>query len=58
MKIDSQEKAALAFRDLVNRYGLQWDAKVPKEAHDRLRECNRFLDEKGRRRALKVPRAN
>lgn len=41
--ITTREEAAAAFLDLIRQYGLQWTAKVPREAHERLTQINRIL---------------
>lgn len=40
------------FKDLVSRYGLQWTARVPREAYDQLAACNAVLTTQDRREAL------
>lgn len=47
-----RETAIAKFQALVKRYGLQWTASVPREAWDTLAECNKVLNEEGRRTAL------
>jgi hypothetical protein len=48
----SRDQASSQFKSLVDQYGLQWTAAVPREAHDRLVACNAVLTEKDRREAL------
>ena len=49
----TREEAEKTFRELVRRYGLQWNAQVPREAWDQLNEVNKVLiTEADRRRAL------
>lgn len=51
-RLQEKAKAIATFRLLVARYGLQWTADVPREAHIQLAECNKRLTEKDRRAAL------
>jgi hypothetical protein len=44
------------FRKLVAQYGVQWTAKVPASAYERLAEINKVLDESDRRLALGLSR--
>ncbi len=48
----TRETAMETFRGLVRQYGLQWTARVPREAYDKLNACNQVLNEKDRREAL------
>lgn len=48
----SREAAMKNFKDLVGRYGLQWTARVPREAYDELNACNAVLSTTDRREAL------
>ena len=48
----TREAATREFRALVQRYGLQWTAAVPREAHDKMAAINRVLTERDRREAL------
>lgn len=52
----TREKAMAEFQQLVARYGLQWTAKVPREAYDRLAVINQILNEGDRREALGLRR--
>ena len=52
----TREEAMERFKNLVNRYGLQWTASVPKEAHIELAEINKVLTEADRREALGLDR--
>ena len=51
----TKEEAQERFRVLVGQYGLQWGARVPKEAYAELALVNQVLDEAGRREALGLP---
>ena len=48
----TKEEAVQRFRRLTARYGLQWRADVPREAHEELAEINKLLTEEDRRRAI------
>lgn len=48
----TREVAMAKFKALVQRYGLQWTAQVPKSAYQELAACNTVLNEKDRREAL------
>jgi hypothetical protein len=53
----TREEAIQRFRALVARYGLQWTASVPREAHIEMAEINKVLTtEADRREALGLPR--
>jgi hypothetical protein len=51
----TREQAMERFRRLVARYGLQWRADVPREAHEEMAEINKVLTERDRREALGLP---
>jgi len=49
----TREQAIASFRALVARYGYQWRADVPREAHEELARVNKILcTERDRREAL------
>lgn len=48
----THKEAAETFRAIVLRYGLRWNASVPRSAYDKLAECNRILTSRERRMAL------
>jgi hypothetical protein len=48
----TRETAIARFRVLIARYGIQWQADVPREAWDELASINQFLTEKDRREAF------
>ncbi|GJE54826.1 MULTISPECIES: hypothetical protein [Methylobacterium] len=50
--IDTKEKAAFVYRALTRRYGIDWAARAPDVARDRLRTCEALLTKKERREAL------
>ena len=45
----TKDEASRTFLALINRYGIQWTAKVPREAYDLLAKCNEVLTETDRR---------
>jgi hypothetical protein len=47
-----REEAKERFRRLVQRYGLQWRADVPRIAYDELAEINEVLSTADKREAL------
>lgn len=47
----TRQEASERFRTLVARYGLQWTASVPREAHIELEEINKVLTTAADRRA-------
>jgi hypothetical protein len=48
-----REKAIAEFRALVAQYGIQWTARVPEEAYDRMRRVHDVLSEDDCREALR-----
>jgi len=48
----SRDEAMTRFQRLVAQYGLQWTARVPREAHEQLAGINKVLTERDRREAL------
>lgn len=52
----TREQAIEKFLQLVQRYGLQWTANVPREAHEQLAQVNKVLTEGDRREALGLRR--
>lgn len=52
----SMEEAKATFRNLVQRHGLEWTAKVPKEDYELLAKVNEVLGPQDRREALGLPR--
>lgn len=48
----TKDQAIAKFQALVNRFGLQWDANVPRSAYDEMAACNAVLTEADRRKAL------
>lgn len=48
----TREQAMKRFKTLVGQYGLQWTARVPREAYDQLNACNAVLTQQDRREAL------
>ena len=52
----TRDEAIHRFRALVARYGTQWTASVPREAHIEMAEINKVLTEADRREALGLPR--
>jgi hypothetical protein len=53
----TREQAMAAFRALVARHGLQWNARVPKQDYQTLARCNAVLSYADRREALGLPAA-
>jgi hypothetical protein len=52
----TREQAIERFRALVARYGLQWDASVPRAAYEEMNEINKVLiNPDDRRAALGLP---
>lgn len=49
----TKEEAIQEFRLLIQQHGLRWGPKVPREAYERLQECNKLLTEADRRAALR-----
>lgn len=50
----TREEAMKKFKALVGRYGLEWTARVPREAYDELAACNTVLTTRDRREALSL----
>lgn len=50
-----RQEAIAEFRALVGRYGIQWDANVPREAYERMNAVGKVLTERDRREALGLP---
>jgi hypothetical protein len=48
----TREQARAEFKRLVDRYGLQWNASVPREAYDLAARIHAVLSEKDCREAL------
>ncbi len=48
----TREQAIENYKVLVRKYGIQWTARVPREAYDQLNACNAVLTTQDRRQAL------
>lgn len=48
----TRQEAMEKFKTLVQQYGLQWTASVPRGAYNQLAACNKVLTMKDRREAL------
>jgi hypothetical protein len=51
----TKEEAVEAFRELIARYGLDWDFTVPESALEQLCKINGILSTSDRRVALGLP---
>ena len=52
----TKDQAITKFKQLTQRYGVQWTAGVPRAAYDELAECNKVLTTSDRREALGLQR--